>query len=53
MLLDKWKEDFLNRIEWEAQILEMNFKNYKLVWLPFYNRETEQEFTQDLKTKFL
>lgn len=49
---DQWKEDFLNRIEWEAQILEINFWNYKLVWLPFYNETTEQDFIWGIKSQF-
>jgi len=52
LLLDKWKEDFLKRIEWEAQIVEINFWNYKLVWLPFYNKSVEQEFTESMKKRF-
>lgn len=44
ILLDKWKENFLIEINDKAEILDLNFWNYKLIWLPFYNRELENEF---------
>jgi hypothetical protein len=39
--IDKW-----------AEILEMNFGNYKLVWLPFYNEDLKDEFEKAMNVQF-
>lgn len=44
LLLDKRKNDFLQDINNNAKILDMNLWNYKLIWLPFYNKGLETEF---------
>jgi len=44
LLLDKRKNEFLQEINNRAEILDMNFWNYKLIWLPFYNKWLEIEF---------
>jgi type III restriction enzyme len=41
---ESWKQEFLLEIEDHAKILEMNFGSYRLVWLPFYNKDNESEF---------
>ena len=47
-----WKEKFLLQIEHKAEILEMNFDKYKLIWLPLYNNENEEEFEIFFDNKF-
>jgi type III restriction enzyme len=47
-----WKQDFLKQIENKAEILEINFWNYKLIWLPFYNNNIEYEFKESFENKF-
>jgi type III restriction enzyme len=44
LVLDKRKNDFLQQIDERAEILDINFWNYKLIWLPFYNKGLEIEF---------
>jgi type III restriction enzyme len=50
---DKWKEDFLKQIDEEAEILDLNFGNYKLIWLPFYNKWLEAEFEEVMDERLL
>ena len=47
--LDKWKQDFLLKIENESEIIEMDLKDYRLIWLPFYNKELENQFEDSFK----
>ena len=52
--LDKWKEDFLKEIDNKAEILEMNFGHYKIIGLPFYNKEfRENEFEEAFDSKLI
>lgn len=51
LLLDSRKQEFLWQIDTQAQILDLNFGNYKLIWLPFYNHTLEQEFEQAMDEK--
>jgi len=44
LILDKRKNDFLQEINNRGEILDMNFWNYKLIWLPFYNKSLEIDF---------
>jgi type III restriction enzyme len=44
LLVDKRKQDFLLEVNNDAEILDLNFGNYRLVWLPFYNKWLEAEF---------
>ncbi len=53
LLLDKRKNDFLQEINNKAEILDMNFWNYKLIWLPFYNKGLEIEFEKVMDEKIL
>ncbi|MBE8157955.1 MAG: DEAD/DEAH box helicase family protein [Betaproteobacteria bacterium] len=43
---DKWKKDFLNEIrkEFSGKFLEWGGKKYRLVGVPFYSRENENDF---------
>lgn len=46
---EKWKEDFLKKIEGEARIQEdliikAENKQFKLIGLPFYNEKLKKEF---------
>jgi len=51
---DKWKEDFLNEIKEKFKGKTIEFKTqrktqkYRLVGVPFYNNEDENEFKQSL-----
>jgi len=51
---DKWKEDFLNEVKekFKGKILEFKTQRktqkYRLVGVPFYNNEDENEFKQSL-----
>lgn len=47
-----WKQLFLDQINKEAEILDMNFWNYKLIWLPFYNKGLEIEFEHTFDNVF-
>jgi len=55
---EKWKEDFLKKIENEARIQEdliMESRNeyFKLIGLPFYNETLKKEFEEALENKIL
>jgi type III restriction enzyme len=49
---DKWKQDFLAKIKekYEKQGLNkfVETKNYRIIGLPFYNQNRENEFEQEL-----
>jgi len=46
---DKWKNDFLEEIKDKSKIIELNKGNkYKIIGLPFYNHENENEFKDKL-----
>ena len=49
--LDKWKEDFLKQIDKKAEILELNLDEYKIIGLPFYNKELENDFEDQFNEK--
>jgi type III restriction enzyme len=53
LLVDKWKQDFLLEIDTNAEILDLNLGNYKLIGLPFYNRWLENEFERAMDEKLL
>lgn len=53
LLVDKWKQDFLLEIDTNAEILDLNLGNYKLIGLPFYNRWLENEFEKAMDEKIL
>lgn len=46
---DKWKEDFLNEIAENKEIVEIHSDKYLLTAVPFYNYENENEFNSKLK----
>jgi len=53
---EKWKEDFLKKIEGEARIQEdliikAENKQFKLIGLPFYNEKLKKEFEEALINK--
>lgn len=52
LFIDKWKEAFLVQINTDAKILDFNFWNYKLIWLPFYNKTLENEFEKAMDSIF-
>ncbi|KKR79777.1 MAG: hypothetical protein UU24_C0002G0013 [Candidatus Nomurabacteria bacterium GW2011_GWA2_40_9] len=46
---DKWKNDFLSQIKDTAKIIELNKNNkYRVLGLPFYNNEDENQFKDKL-----
>ena len=49
---DRWKEEFLEKItsQFEGRRLEFNNKKYRLIGVPFYNNEDENEFRQALES---
>jgi type III restriction enzyme len=49
---DQWKEDFLRKItsEFEGRRLEFNNKKFRLIGVPFYNNQDENEFRQALES---
>ena len=49
---DKWKEDFLKQIKEKSsgKILEFQSRKNKVVGVPFYNNENENEFWVTLET---
>lgn len=48
-----WKEKFLLQIDNKSEILEMNLENYKIIGLPFYNKELESEFEKAFDSKLI
>jgi type III restriction enzyme len=48
---EPWKLDFLNNIkkEFEKKTLMFEDKNYRLIGVPFYNNEDENQFKDDLE----
>ena len=50
---EKLKNTFLKQIENKSEILEMNLWNYKLIWLPLYNKELENEFEEAFDSKLI
>ena len=46
---DQWKEDFLNEIAENKEIVEIHSDKYLLTAVPFYNYENETEFTIGLE----
>lgn len=50
---DKWKENFLKQINEKAEILELNLDNYKIIGLPFYNKNSENNFEEKFDNKFI
>ena len=52
VLMDKWKEEFLEEIEnnYTLQILAEN-ENYKIIGMPFYTEETKNIFINIFKEK--
>jgi type III restriction enzyme len=48
-----WKQKFLLEINDTAEILDLNFGNYKLIWLPFYNKLLEAEFEEVMDERIL
>jgi len=47
---ESWKNKFLLEIENKFEIMELEFWEYKLIWLPFYNKDMEEEFDEEFKT---
>lgn len=49
---EPWKLDFLNniKIEFKNKILKFKDNNYRLVGVPFYNNEEENQFIVDLES---
>ena len=55
---DKWKQDFLLQIEdnykfSEDKILKLDLEDYKIIWLPFYNKDLENEFEEVFNSKLI
>ncbi|MDD5639138.1 MAG: DEAD/DEAH box helicase family protein [Candidatus Pacebacteria bacterium] len=55
---EKWKEDFLKKIENEAKIqkdliMESCNEQFKLIGLPFYNEKMKKEFEEALENRLL
>ncbi len=48
-----WKEKFLSWIDEKAEIIDSNFWNYKLIWLPLYNKDLEIDFEEAFDDKLL
>lgn len=53
---EKWKEDFLKKIENEAKIqkdliMESRNEHFKLIGLPFYNEKMKKEFEEAIENK--
>jgi len=48
---DRWKEKFLKEItaEFKGNLLTFENKNYRLIGVPFYNNEDENEFKKSLE----
>jgi len=48
---DRWKEDFLKAItsEFGGKALAFEDKNYRLIGVPFYNNEDENQFRESLE----
>ena len=49
---DRWKEEFLEKItsQFEGRRLEFNNKKYRLIGVPFYNNQDENEFRKALES---
>jgi len=49
---DRWKEDFLNEIKQEFgnKVLKLEESRYRLIGVPFYNTEDENEFRTNLES---
>lgn len=46
---DKWKEDFLQRIRNNNEVVEIGTDHYKITGVPFYNYNNENEFAKELE----
>lgn len=47
---EKWKKDFLEEIMTRKETIIFNeTKKYRIVWVPFYNTEDENEFKKELE----
>ena len=46
---DKWKEDFLKRIRDNQEVMEIGADHYKIIGVPFYNYNNENEFAKELE----
>lgn len=42
------KQKFLIELESKHEFLDLNFGNYRLIWLPFYNKDLEMEFEKSM-----
>ena len=50
---EKLKDKFLLQIKDKAKLLELNFWDYKLIWLPLYNKELENKFEKAFDNELL
>lgn len=49
LLHDKWKEDFLKEIRTKQKTVEVHTDTYLITAVPFYNYESENEFSKELE----
>ncbi len=49
---DKWKEDFLKEIRAEQKTIKINTDSYLITAVPFYNYDSENEFSRELESVF-
>jgi type III restriction enzyme len=49
---DRWKEDFLKEItsKFSGNLLNLESKQYRLIGVPFYNNEDENQFKASLES---
>ena len=47
---DKWKEEFLKELRKEKKTVKVSTDTYKVTGVPFYNNESENEFSKALET---
>jgi len=45
---DRWKEEFLEEIQQESRIIEIDSDKYLITGVPFYSNENENEFKEKL-----
>ena len=46
--LDKWKQDFLEKLRVNKQTIEFNTDHYLITGLPFYTNKVENDFKKEM-----